>query len=477
MDRLPVGDEALLGLDLGTTEVKAGLFTLEGRTLGMVRRAYPLVTGPDGAAEQDPVAWWAAVAEAVRALQAGTVEVVGICGVAQGPTLVATDGDGMPVRPAITWQDRRAGRGTFGLLPKLAFLARHDPAAAAQATWFLSAWDALGLWLTGRAVTSLQQHEAPLDAAAVEAAGIDPARIPPPLPYGSPLGGLQPRVAERLGLPAGTPVVAGVNDGAASMLGAGLLEPGDAVDTGGASGGFALYASDPVPLSWAYSAPAPIPGRWAVGGAMAATGASLDWLRAEVLGNRWSTDELIEQAAGVPAGAGGLLFLPYLSGERAPIFDERARGTFVGLTLRHDHTHLARAVLEGSAHALRHVADPIVAAGAPVRELRIAGRPSPDDVWARIKADVTGFTVAIPAVGETAVMGAAILAAAGAAGAGVDVVGGREAAVRRMTSVARRIEPDPASRGMHDRLHEVYRSLYPALMPAMHSLSDAAGEG
>jgi xylulokinase len=271
------------------------------------------------------------------------------------------------------------------------------------------------------------------------------------------------------------------------MLGAGLLEPGDAVDTGGASGGFALYASDPVPLPWAYSAPAPIPGRWAVGGAMAATGASLDWLRAEVLGNRWSTDELIEQAAGVPAGAGGLLFLPYLAGERAPVFDDRARGSFVGLTLRHDHRHLARAVLEGSAHALRHVADPIVAAGAPVREVRIAGRASPDDAWARIKADVTGFTVAIPAVGETAVMGAAILAATGAATGGaasapaasgtfVDVVGGREAAVRRMTAVVRRIEPDPASRGMHDRLHEVYRSLYPALMPAMHSLSDASAD-
>ena len=117
---------------------------------------------------------------------------------------------------------------------------------------------------------------------------------------------------------------------------------------------------------------------------------------ATVSGGGWSTDELVAAAAAVPAGANGLVFLPYLAGERAPVFDEQARGAFVGLTLGHGRADLARAVLEAAAFSLRHVAEPLVEAGAPLRELRLAGRPSHDDTWARIKADVLGVPVAIP---------------------------------------------------------------------------------
>jgi len=140
-------------------------------------------------------------------------------------------------------------------------------------------------------------------------------------------------------------------------------------------------------------------------------------------------------------------------------------GAFVGLTLTHGAAHLARAVLEGAAFALRHVAEPIVAAGAPVHELRLAGRSSPGDVWARIKADVLGVPVAIPTVGETAVLGAAILAAVG-----VGAVPDLEAGVAAMTSVARRLEPDPANRARYDEVFPVYRGLYPALKPSFDAL-------
>ena len=160
------------------------------------------------------------------------------------------------------------------------------------------------------------------------------------------------------------------------MLGAGLRAAGDAVDTGGTSGGIGIYADRPVEVPRAFLAPAPLPGLWVVGGAMAALGASVDWMRSAVLGDRWTPDELFLAAAGVAPGADGLVFLPYLAGERAPIFDEEARGVLFGLTLAHGPEHLARAALEGAAFALRHVAEPLAAAGAPVRELRLAGRPS-----------------------------------------------------------------------------------------------------
>lgn len=468
-DQRPAGDRrppaehapAVLGLDIGTTEAKAICLGLDGRLIGLGRAGYTMETGPDGRAEQDPGDWWSAIATAVRQLDLSGVDIVGVGGVTQGPTLVAADDTGAPVRAAITWQDRRPADTGFGLLPRMAWLAREDPVAAMRSMWLLPAWDALGLWLTGTAATSLQAHEAAPEPAELEAAGVLPSQVPPAQPVGSVLGALRPMVAAALGLRAGTPVVCGVNDGAASMLGAGLLNPGDAVDTGGASGGLAIYADRAVAVPGLYCAPAPLPGRWAVGGAMAALGASVDWLRATVLGGRWTLDELFAEAAATPPGSDGLLFLPYLAGERAPVFDELARGAFAGLTLAHGRGHLVRAVLEGAAYAMRDVAEPLAAAGAPLTSLRLAGRPTPGDLWARIKADVVGVPAIVPAVGETAVVGAAILAAAGV-GAVPDLV----IAVASMTGVARRIAPDPAAQAVYAAGFGRYRALHPALREA-----------
>ncbi len=452
---------AVIGLDIGTTEAKAICLGLDGRVIGLGRAGYRTDALPDGRAEQDPADWWSALSAAVRQIDLSGVDVQAICGVTQGPTLVAADDDGVPVRPAVTWQDRRPGDTGFGLLPRIAWLAREDPVAAMRATWLLPAWDALGLWLTGVAASSLQAHETVLAPEALELAGVQPRQVPEARQLGSRLGTLRPMVGAALGLHPGTPVICGVNDGAASMLGAGLLEPGDAVDTGGASGGLAIYADRPVRVEGLYCAPAPLPGRWAVGGAMAALGASVDWLRSSLLGDRWTLEELFAEAAAVPAGADGLLFLPYLAGERAPVFDEGARGAFAGLTLAHGRGHLMRAVLEGAAFAMRHVAEPLAAAGAPATSLRLAGRATPGDLWGRIKADVLGVPVIVPVVGETAVVGAAILAASGI-GAVPDLASG----VAAMTGMARHLEPDPATRVVYDAGIARYRALHPALRGA-----------
>jgi xylulokinase len=453
---------AVLGLDLGTSEAKAALVGPDGALLGLGRAAYPTATSPDGAAEQDPRAWWRAITTAVRSLSGviGPSEVLAIACVGQGPTVVAVDGAGEPVRDAVTWQDRRPGEGGFGLVPRMAWLARADAAAVERARWLLSSWDAAGLWLSGEARWTLQAHEQPPTASELGAAHVRADLVPATTPFATRLGSLRQVVAEGLGLPAGIPVIAGVNDGTASMLGAGLLEPGDAVDTGGTSGGLGIYAARPVEVPGLFAAPAPLPGRWVVGGAMAALGASVDWLRGPILGGR-SLDELQAMAAEVPPGADGLVFLPYLAGERAPIFDEGARGAFFGLTLAHDARHLARAVLEGTAFAMRSVAEPLAAAGAPMRELRITGRPGSRDTWVQVKADVLDVPVGIPAVGDTGALGAAIIAAAG-----VGVVPSLETGVAAMTSVLRRLEPDAANRGAYDAAYPTYRALYPALRGA-----------
>ena len=452
------GPPLVIGIDLGTSEAKAIAVGLDGHVAGLGRVGYPTMLGPDGRAEQDPAAWWAAVAAAVRLLAVDADRVAAVCGVAQGPTLAAVDVAGAALRPAITWQDRRVRSGGFGFLPSMAWLAAAEPATVARAAWLLPAWDALGLWLTGVAATATQPHDAIVADADLAAAGVPPDRVPPRQPFGTRLGSLRPAAASLLGLRPGTPVLAGVNDGTASMLGAGLRFAGDAVDTGGTSGGLAIYTDHPAAVPGLFLAEAPLPGRWAVGGAMAALGASVDWLRTAVLADRWTLEELFAEAAAVPAGADGVVFLPYLAGERAPVFDDAARGAFTGLSLGTGRGHLVRAVLEGAAYAMRSVAEPLAAARAPVRELRMAGRPTPGDLWAQIKADVLGVPVAIPVVGETAVLGAAVIAAAGAG-----QVADLEAGVAAMTGITRRILPNAALRPAYGEGYAVYRALYPAL--------------
>ena len=466
MPEAPTGARvpAVLGLDLGTSEAKAALVGLDGTLLGLGRGAYPTDIDADGRAEQDPRDWWAAFGVAVRSLAPALAgaEVLAIACVGQGPTLVAADASGDPVRPAVTWQDRRSGNGGFGLLPRMAWLAEADPAGVGGARWLLGSWDAAGLWLSGEATTTLQAHEDPIDASALLAAGVAPAIVPEPMPFGRPLGRLRPAAAAAMGLQAGIPVVAGVNDGTASMLGAGLLAAGDAVDTGGTSGGLGIYADRPVevpgPVRRSCPDPRALGRRRGDGGPR-----RLGRLAARPRAGRAMVQRRAPRAAAgsVAPGADGLVFLPYLAGERAPVFDDDARGAFFGLTLGHDARHLARAVLEGSAFAMRSVAEPLAAAGAPIRELRLTGRSPAGDTWARIKADVLGVPVAIPAIADTAALGAAIVAAAG-----VGAVPSLEAGVAAMTSVVRRLEPDPVTRGRLDASYAAYRALYPALRDA-----------
>jgi xylulokinase len=162
------------------------------------------------------------------------------------------------------------------------------------------------------------------------------------------------------------------------------------------------------------------------------------------------------------------VFLPYLAGERSPLWDPTARGAFAGLALGHGRGHLTRAILEASAFAIRHVAESILAAGAEVRTMRVCGGPARSETWNQIKADVTGFTVEVPAVLETAVAGSAILAATGV-GAWPDV----PAAIRGMIRSSRRLAPNPANRARYDATYAAYRRLHPAIAPIVRELNAA----
>ncbi len=475
--------EAFLGIDLGTTRTKAGLIGSDGTPIGFGRSEHAMSVDPAaGMAEQDSDAWWSglrrAVGEALAAAEAtlgSKLEPAAICVTGHGPSLTAVDSTGVAVRPAILWLDSRAVaerdeletatglRGwALGVLPAALWLQRNEPANAMRARWYLNSWEALALRLTGTAATTLVEGGDAIPRGALAGTGLDLEKVPPEIETGAVLGGLTPEAAGHLGLVSGIPVVAGLVDAFASFHGARMLEVGDAIDVGGAAGGFGVYADRPVTVAGGFTTPAPLLGRFSVGGAMAATGAALDWFAGDVLGGAVEVPDLLAEAAAIEPGADGVVFLPYLAGERSPLWDPHARGAFVGLTLGHGRAHLTRAILEAAALAIRHVARPMLDAGLTVTAMRACGGPAADHGWNQIKADVTGFTVEVPRVRETAAVGAAIVAAVGV-GAHPDL----PAAIRAMTSIDRRFEPDPDRASIYDRVFETYVGLHPAIAPIL----------
>jgi len=475
-------ETAVLAIDLGTTDVKVGLVALDGRLLALARAGYDTdVDAATGRAEQDPDAWWAAIGLAVReAMRADVADVAAIGLDGHGPTLVAVDTAGRPTRPAIIWQDTRsrseqaelaAATGLEGWalagLPAALWVERHEPDVAAATCWYLATWDFIAFRLTGRAATSLVDGQPFPDSAALDRLGVPGSKVPPIVSAGSIVGELAGDAAASLGLRAGIPLVAVIVDAWSSFHGAGMTRAGDAMDPGGAAGGFGVYWERPLDVPGSFSTIAPLPGLCSVGGAMAATGRALDWFRDGIVGGAITVEALLQEAGSTPPGADGVLFLPYLAGERSPLWDPTARGAFVGLSLQHGRGHLVRAIVEASAFAIRHVAEGIVAAGAEVRSMRVCGGPARSELWNQVKADITGFDVEVPAVLETAVEGSAILAATGI-GAWPDLA----AAIQGMTRVRRRLTPRPELRARYDRAFDAYRRLHPAIAPIVRGLAE-----
>jgi sugar (pentulose or hexulose) kinase len=354
----------------------------------------------------------------------------------------------------------------LGGLPAAAWIERHEPDVAAATCWYLSTWEWLAFRLSGVVVAPLVPDQQVPASDAVARVGVPPRRLPEPGRSGEAIGRLTEAAAEAVGLGAGIPVVGGMVDAFASYLGAGLLEPGDAYDPGGSAGGFGVYWDRPVQVPGAFVTPAPLPGRFSVGAAMAATGRALDWYRDRILGGTISTAALLAEAEATPPGADGLVFLPYLAGERSPIWDPEARGVLAGLTLGHGRGHIARAIVEASALAIRHVAEPMLEAGVRVTDMRVCGGPARSAFWNQVKADITGFSVAVPTVLETAVLGAAILGAVGV-GQHPDL----PAAIRAMTRIESRLEPRPELAPRYGRLFEAYKGLYPATAGLLRPLA------
>jgi xylulokinase len=475
----------LLALDLGTSSVKVGVFASDGRLLSFARRPYGLVQVAGEAAEQDPEQWWVSTAAAIReaASDLDLRQVKAVCVGGQGPTLVLVDADGRPVRPALTWMDTRStrqsaqlsklvgsDRASFSLVPRLLWLSEHEPQNVARARWAVQAWDFIAGRLGGGRVAAASTFagDEVWRADWLEAAGLGGSRlIPPAVDAGVAYAETGGEWAEEVGLPNGIKIVGGMNDGVGSIVGAAGSVVGRATDPGGAAGGLALcwpeHLSAPGVDCW----PGLVPETYIIGGAFVAGGRAMDWW-ADVA-TQGDLPQALALAETAPAGANGLVCLPFLAGERSPLWDPTARGAILGLTFAHGPGHLARAVLESTAYELRLMSDAILALGTRIDELRVCGGQAQSRLWNQVKADVTGLPASVPRLPEVALMGDAICAAIGA-GLYPDLFSAGE----EMVQVGEVLEPSSAHRQVYDELFGVYQAAYGALKPLSPALARAA---
>ena len=472
--------QTLIGIDVGTSGVKALALAADGTVLGRAEEVYPLGTPQPGWAEQDPDLWWEATQTALAALDVRDVDGIGLSGQMHG--LVVLDGRDSVLRPAILWNDQRTAaecseiEDSIGLerlvaltgnraltgftAPKLLWLKHHEPATYQRIASVLLPKDYVRLKLTGEHAVDVADASGTLLFDVAMRAWSDemlaalevPSHWLPPV-YES------PQVAGET--ESGVPVAAGGGDQACGALGVGVVRPGPLSIALGTSGVvFATlegYAADPYARLHTFCHA--VPGRWHAMGVTLSAAGSLQWLRTLVL-PEGDISELLAEARRWQAGSEGLLFLPYLAGERTPHGDPHARGAFVGLSLRHDRGALMRSVLEGVAFGLRDSLELIRSLGIKPTVARVSGGGARSEFWLSIVASVLGIPLERTETQDGAAFGAALLGGV-AAGVFADVLDAVDACVR----VTDTIEPNPAWEAVYEESYQRYRALYPALQP------------
>jgi xylulokinase len=468
----------LVGLDVGTTGIKAVATSPDGEVVARAEEEYPLSTPRPGWSEQDPELWWRAAETALARLGVRDVAGIGLSGQMHG--LVVLGDRGQVLRPAILWNDQRTApqcdemeelvgrprliemtgnRALAGFTaPKLLWLRAHEPGVYAAIAHVLLPKDYVRWRLTAERISDVTDASGTLlfDVAnrrwsdeLISALDLDHQWLPAVLESPAP-GGTDPQ---------GVPVAAGAGDQAAGALGVGVDRPGALSVVIGTSG--VVFAALPDFLvdreARLHVFCHAVPGLWhAMGVTLSAAGA-LRWFR-DAFGIRAGFASLLKEAESWDPGAEGATFLPYLAGERTPHADPDARASFSGLSLRHDRGALVRAVLEGVAYALRDSLELLGSLGVETDRARVSGGGARGDLWLRIVASVLGIPLEVPSVGEGAAFGAALL---GGVAGGVFESGGE--AVESCVSVSRTIEPDDGWRAPYDEGYATFRTTYPAL--------------
>jgi sugar (pentulose or hexulose) kinase len=502
----------LLGIDLGTTAVKAALFDDSGKRAAACTREYSLLTPAPQVVEQEVEVYWQAFKDALAAVlgasgvKPASIRALGVS--AQGETLIALDRRGRALGPAIVWMDNRAQAesdelasrlgnqrvhevtGQTGMLPmwpasKVLWLRRNRPELFDRVDKFLLIEDWLIHRLTGRFVaegsllcstTWWELATKRYWKAMLEALEIGEERLPEVVEPGQVIGPIRRQAAEELGLAPGTLVATGALDQACGAIGVGNLQPGTFSECTGSNVAVVAVVERPridpqrqLPCFY-YG----LPDTYMMHAFSMTGGMILRWFRDGFCGELVreaaasgadSYELLTREAAAVPPGAEGLALLPHFQGAGLPESNPRARGVLYGLALHHTRAHLLRAILESIGMICRRMIDAVRELGIEVVEIRSLGGGAKSPLWCQIKADLTGLPVTtMKNTQDAACLGAAVLS-----GVGAGVWDSAGQALEGIVQPDRRYQPDPANRGEYERLYATYRRLYDSLLPVFNA--------
>jgi len=484
-----------LGMDIGTGGTRAVLINEQGQVVASAACEHaPFRSPKPGWAEQDPEDWWRAAQSAIRevlatsGIAASDIEAIGLTGQMHGAVML--DVEGRVLRPSLIWCDQRTDAQCDWLherigrerlieltcnpalpnftLTKLLWVREYEPEIFARIAHILCPKDYVRFRLTGSYAMDVQEASGTLlldvthrrwSSEVAQIAGIDEAWLPQLFESQEVCAQISREAAAATGLISGTSVVAGAGDQGAGAVGMGILQPGSVSATIGTSGVVFAATASPTkdPLGRLHTFCHAVPERWHVMGVTQAAGLSLRWLR-DVIAPGASYDTLTDEAAQVPPGSDGLVWAPYLLGERTPHLDSKATAAFYGITASHTRGHLVRAVLEGVAYSLKDTFTLFAELGIPVQGVRLGGGGARGPLWRSIQASTYGYTSDVLVAEEGAAFGAALLAGVGA-GAWPDT----DAACAAAIQVAEQIAPDPAALPSYAEGYAVFRRLYPAL--------------
>ncbi|RLG46509.1 MAG: hypothetical protein DRN92_05125 [Thermoproteota archaeon] len=490
----------VLAVDVGTSRCKVALVDPHGKVLAKTLEGYEVLRPDSICAEQSPLVWWKAFKKGVSELlriskvDPRKIAAVGISG--QSPVVFPIDSKGNPLNNALLWMDRRA-------LPQAKRLARifgvrEDPSnALAKILWFkdekpwvfnetfkfLQTSDYIAFKLTGKfvtdkftAMTAFFKLSDWSWASEIEDLGVPIDKFPDVLEPGSPIGPILGQVSREVGLGEDTVVVAGSIDAYLAILGSGAIRSGSACDITGTSTCLMITSSKAIydPKERIFCTPHFFKDLFIVSGVLSTTGASISWfleefgkeeiLKASKTGED-PFDLLISRASGVQPGSEGLIFLPYLAGERSPIWDPFAKGAIIGLTLKHGKNHIIRAILEGCAFGLRHIIETAEELGVHIDEIRVCGGASKSDLFCQIKANVVGKPVITLQDPDASLVGAAILALVGGG-----IYKEIKSAVKNVVKIGSIFTPEEGFKGKYDEIFGLYKQSYNVLREILHKL-------
>lgn len=499
-------EKYLLGIDIGTSACKIAVFNKQGEVLSTATGDYAVYYPKQGWAEQNPEEWWVAVCSAIKeALEKGGIDPKQIAGVGidgQSWSAIAVDKEGNVLTNTPIWMDTRAqdiceelnekiGANTIfdlagnSLQPsyttaKIIWYQRNMPEVYEKIDKILQSNSYIAYKLTGNITQDVSQgygfhcfdmHTGTWDDEMCEKLGIPRSFLPEIYACHEVVGTVTEKAAKACGLAVGTPVVAGGLDAACGTLGTGVIHKGETQEQGGQAGGMSIctdtYTADPR-LILSYHV---VPGCWLLQGGTTGGGGVMRWLEKEFAdfereeGKRVGKSSLQlfnEEAQDVPAGSDGVVFLPYMSGERSPIWDPNAKGVFYGLDFSKTKGHFIRAAMEGVALSLKHNLEIAEEAGAKVEVLRAMGGSANSLLWTQIKSDVTGKPIVVPSSDTATTLGAVILA-----GVGIGMYKDFEEAVELTVENKRFHEPNQENFKVYEKNYEIYLELYKNLKETM----------